>query len=230
MYRGMLQKALRLALLVTLVVLAASSCGGDSQQQASEPRPLPEEEQTLRPSEYRSEEFEPSFSFRVGEGWSNVPPEMSDAVRITRGHEVGGLGFANIQEVYIYKPTRESSRTVVEAPEDLVGWFQGHPYLRISNPESVTVGGTKGERFDGAVGNLPKDHYSECGSECVDLFRLGGAFPVSLWKGDKARFIVLEDVQGETVVMGFVSPSQKKFDEHAPKAQKVIDSVKWRNS
>ncbi len=33
-----------------------------------EPRPLPEERRALRPGEYRSEEFEPSLSFRVGEG------------------------------------------------------------------------------------------------------------------------------------------------------------------
>jgi hypothetical protein len=39
----------------------------------------------------------------------------------------------------------------------------------------------------------------------------------------------LEDVQGETVALGFVSPAST-FDEFAPKAQKVVDSVKWRGS
>jgi hypothetical protein len=33
---------------------------------------------------------------------------------------------------------------------------------------------------------------------------------------DKARLIVLEDVRGETVTMGFVS-SATKFDEHTPR-------------
>jgi hypothetical protein len=40
-------------------------------------------------------------------------------------------------------------------------------------------------------------------------------------KGYKARLIVLEDVEGETVTMGFSSPATK-FDEHAPEAQEVI--------
>ena len=43
------------------------------------------------------------------------------------------------------------------------------------------------------------------------------------------RLIVLEDVKGETVTIGFVSRATE-FDEFAPEAQKVIDTVKWRGS
>jgi hypothetical protein len=228
--RRMVWHSFRLGLLATLAVLVLSACGGN-EQQVSKPQPLPEDPKALRPGTYRSEEFEPQLTFKVGEGWSTTAlPELPDILLITRGHEVGGLGFANIREVYVYKPTRTSNPTVVEAPEDMVGWFRQHPYLRITEPESVTVGGTRGERLDVAVGNVPKDYYGECGSDCVDLFRVGAAYPVSLWKGDKARFIVLEDVQGDTVVMGFISPSSTKFAEHAPEAQKVIDTVKWEGS
>jgi hypothetical protein len=39
----------------------------------------------------------------------------------------------------------------------------------------------------------------------------------------------LEDVEGETVITGFVSPAAE-FDEHAPEARKVIDTVQWRGS
>jgi hypothetical protein len=224
--RNMVRQALRLGLLVTLVVLALSACGG-GQEQANKPLPLPEDEKPLRPGEYRSEEFKLSFSFKVGEGWATTAlPEMSDALLITRGHKTGGLGFANIHEVY--KPTKTGSPNVVEAPKDLVGWFQHHPYLHTSNPKIVTVGGVKGEQFDVVVGDLPADYYGECGSNCVDIFRIGSSFPVSIGEEDKARFIVLEDLRGATVLMGFVSPATK-FDEHAPEAQKAIDSVEWRD-
>jgi hypothetical protein len=40
--------------------------------------------------------------------------------------------------------------------------------------------------------------------------------------------IVLEDVKGETVFMGFRSPATE-FDEFAPEAQKVFDTVEWRS-
>ena len=42
------------------------------------------------------------------------------------------------------------------APDELVGWFQHHPYLKTSKPEPVTVGGVKGVQFDVDVVNLQK--------------------------------------------------------------------------
>jgi hypothetical protein len=39
--------------------------------------------------------------------------------------------------------------------------------------------------------------------------------------------IVLEDVEGETVITGFAMPASE-FDDHAPEARKVLDTVRWR--
>ncbi len=46
------------------------------------------------------------------------------------------------------------------------------------------------------------------------------------YKGEKLRFIVLEYVKGQTVTM-WVESSPLGFEEFLPKAQKVLDSVKW---
>ena len=46
---------------------------------------------------------------------------------------------------------------------------------------------------------------------------------------DKARVILLEDVRGETVITGFAIRAAE-FDDHAPEAQKVIDTVQCRGS
>ena len=100
----------------------------------------------------------------VGEGWTNAPLEASDELHIRRTHETGGLGFANIHEVY--KPTKTGT---VKAPKDMVGWFQKHPYLQTSKPEPITVGGVEGVQFEIRVENLPEDHHGVCGSDCVDL-------------------------------------------------------------
>src|ERR671916_1355677 len=116
MYRPTTRKqALRLGLLATLVVLALSACGG-GQEEADRPRPLPEDPKALRPGEYRSEEFKPSFSFRVGKGWSSTPLEASDGLFIAHG-ETTGISFVNAQEVY--KPTSTGTPNVVDAPEDM---------------------------------------------------------------------------------------------------------------
>ena len=224
----MVSQALGLGLLAALVVLALSACGGGEKQQESKSRPLPEDPKALRPGEYRSEEFKPSLSFRVGKGWSSAPLEASDVLVIAQG-ETKVIGFVKPQEVY--KPTKTGTPNVVDAPEDMVGWFQQHPYLQTDKPEPVTVGGVKGVQFDVVVEDLPEDYSSVCCSfdVALDIYRLSTGFPVSQFEGDKVRLIVLEEVKGETVTLGFSSPATE-FDEFAPEAQKVIDTVKWTGS
>ena len=222
------RRALGLGLLAMLVVLALSACGGDEKK--AKARPLPENPKALRPGTYRSEEFKPSLSFHVGKGWSSTPPEeASDILGIARG-QTTGLGFFNVQDVY--KPTTTGSAIVVDAPKDMVGWLQQLPYLQTSKPEPVTVGGVKGLQFDMVMVDLPKGYNPTCSSiidnpNCVDLFRLSTGDTIFLAEGEKMCVIVLEDVEGETVTIGFISPASE-FGEFVPEAQKVIDTVKWR--
>jgi hypothetical protein len=229
MNRILVGRVLSLGLLVVLVVLALSACGGDEKK--AKARPLPEEPKALRPGTYRSEEFKPSLSFHVGKGWSSTSLEASDFMQIARG-QTAGLGFGNVQEVY--KPTKTGGPNVVDAPKNIDGWLQQHPYLQTSKPEPVRVGGVKGLQFDVVVGDRPQSYIPTCTTiignpNCVDLFRLSTGGPILLVEGEKAGVIVLEDVEGETVTIGFVSPASE-FGEFAPEAQKVLDSVEWRGS
>jgi hypothetical protein len=214
----------RLGLLVILIVLALVACEADEWHQESKPRPLPEDPTILYPGEYRSEEFEPSLSFRVVEGWSNVPLEAPDVLQIARG-EKARLAFTNVQ--LVYKP---STLEIVEAPKDMVGWFQHHPYLQTDKPEAISVGGIEGIQFDVVVvDGLPDDYYGVCGLDCVDLFRTSSNHQHTLFEGERERMIVLEGVKGETVTVYYSSPATE-FDEFALEAQRVLDSVKWRDS
>jgi hypothetical protein len=149
---------------------------------------------------------------------------MSNLLLLTRG-ESGGLGFVNAQEVY--GSTESGLPIVVGAPEDVVGWFQEHPYLKTSEP--VTVGGFEGERFDVAVGDQPEGYQGLCGRDCVATLRFGDGSLLERYRGDKAHLMVLEEVDGQTVVMGFGGPAAD-LDEFAPEAQEVIDTVRWRGS
>ena len=228
MNRLLVARVFSLGLLVVVVVLALSACGGDEKK--AKAHPLPEDPKALRPGTYRSEEFKPSFTFHVGKGWSSTPPEeASDTLGIARG-QTAGLGFFNVQDVY--KPTTTGSAIVVDAPKDMVGWLQQHPYLQTSKPEPVMVGGVKGLQFDMVMVDLPKGYNPTCSSiidnpNCVDLFRLSTGDTIFLAEGEKMCVIVLEDVEGETVTIGFISPASE-FGEFVPEAQKVIDTVKWR--
>jgi hypothetical protein len=226
------RRALERGLLAMLVVLVLSACGGVEKE--AEVRHLPDEAKPLQPGQYRTEEFEPSFSFRIGKGWENDPPEAFDVLLL--GQETGGLGAANVQRVY--EPSKSGRPIVVNTPKDLVGWLEHHPYLRTSDPEPVSVGGEKGQQVDVTVAkDLPEDYHSGVCSpiadpaECVDLFRVSTHHsPIFVSEGDKLRLIVLQnELSGETVALGYASRSTN-FDGFAPEAQKVIDTVEWGDS
>jgi hypothetical protein len=227
-------RSIRVAALVGLALVALSACGGGglaqdqakAQKEQAKSRPLPKDPGALHPGEYHSVEFEPSLSFRVGKGWLNTESQLPDFIEVGQPGEGGWILFATVKEVY--KP---GTLKVVEAPEDLVGWFQEHPYLKTSKPKPVTVGGVEGKQLDVVVEDLPKDVYGECGRECVDILSQSGGEHSTyfLEKDTERRVIVLEDVKGETVEIAFSSP-QEEFDEFAPEAQKVLESVKWGGS
>src|SRR5215204_1682903 len=119
-------QALRLGLLVTILVLALSACGGDEKK--AKARPLPEDPKALRPGTYRSEEFNPSLSFRVGKGWTSSPLEASDFLEIARG-QTAGMNFSNAQEVY--KPTKTGEQIWWMLPRL---WLGGYSRIRTGKP------------------------------------------------------------------------------------------------
>jgi hypothetical protein len=223
---------LMVGLLATLLVLALSACGsGGSAQEGGKARPLPNGEKALRPGEYYTAKFKPSLSFRLGKGLTSAPPLLRDYIEIdgpSRGPSKSSrwIRFSNVKEVF--KPG-ELGETV-EAPKDLVGWFQHHPDLKTSEPKPVTVGGVKGVQFDVVVEDLPEDYYGMCGEECVDIYYLSdGEKILAYLEPKKRKVIVLEDVKGSTVQIDFGS-SVSDFDDFLPEAQKVVESVKWSGS
>ena len=223
--RRVVRPPLALGLLVALVILALSACSGvGGQEQANKPRHLPEGSYpiALHPGEFRSEEFEPSFSFHVGKGWENNRLETSDKLAISRGGEGDPvLCFRNVQEVYNYDKTG-TMQAVVKAPKDLVGWFQHHPYLDTEKPKPATVGGVKGVQFDFVVSeDFPSDD--------ITLFRYTDGSTGDLGKEYKFRAIILKDVKGKTVTIS-IGAHANVFDEFLPKSQKVLESVKWTGS
>jgi hypothetical protein len=212
------------AVMLTILILALTACGSGSAQEAAKARPLPLYEKALRPGEYHSVKFKPPLSFKVGKGWSNNVEQFSDFIQLAQQGEIGTLQFANVEEVY--KP---GTANVVEAPKDLVGWLQHHPYLKTSKPQPVSVGGVKGEQFEVLVDHLPKDPNGYCGTDCLDIFNQSSNQIGYFKEVNKRKVIVLEDVKGDTVVIWFAGPPDT-FDKFAPEAQKVVDSVKWSGS
>jgi hypothetical protein len=204
-------------LVVVLAVLALGACGGGgSAQEAAKARPLPDETYTaLRPGEYHSDEFKPAFSFTVGEGWQtpdaaiNETPErlIIESTEAVKGGTL--LIFRNPPEAY---DPQKHKWVNVNSYEDIRGWFQDHPYLKTSEPEPVTVGGVKGVE-------LETDVAKDSPEDAVKSFRYSDGFVASIDRGARDQTIIL-DIKGEAVSIGV----------DFPKAQKVVDTVKWGGS
>jgi hypothetical protein len=143
MHRGEAKHALWLGLLAAFVVFALSACGGggsqgegggdkQARQEQAKPRKLPEYGD-LRPGKYVTDEFEPALSFGVvGEGWVVGGAEERGVFDMRLGVEGPVLSFANEQKVF--DPNKPSDLIAVSAPEDMVAWLQGHPYLETEEP------------------------------------------------------------------------------------------------
>ena len=207
-----------IVILLLGVVAIVSARGGDTLPSSSDPTGF----SLTEGKRYVSEEFKPAFCFKtVGEGWEDGSTERHDVLDIGNGNAV--LMFMNVEKVY--DPSELTKVDKVPAPEDMVGWLQQHPYLQTEEPEPASIGGAKGVYFDAVVTDLPEGYDdSACRVPNREALRLISLSGVESWDEDpcifedeKVRFIVLEDVKGETVTLMFGSRAVD-FEEFLPKA------------
>src|SRR5919112_3625917 len=225
--RGRPTGLLATGVLMALVALVLNACGGGASgaggsnggehHQQAKARPLPDKEyKALPPGEYHSEGFKPSFSFRVDKGWQTPDAAIKETperlIIESTQEEKGGtlLIFRNPPEAY---DPQKHKWVKVNSYEDILGWFQHHPYLKTSKPEPVTVGGVKGVQ-------LETDVAKDSPEDAVKSLRYSDGFEASIDRGEPSRFIILE-MKGEAV-----SISGASF----PRAQRVVDTVEWGDS
>jgi hypothetical protein len=212
-------RSLRLVLLA-IVALAACACGGEA-------KPLSEESGSLPPGRYSTTEFQPALSFEVGEGWKLADPEESQLVGIA-WEKLMRDGNPTLYFIHpplsVYDPKNPDE--IVAAPDDWIGWFRGHPYLNVDEPEQVSIGGVEGQRIEMAVGLLPENYYStDCAGRYVPLWPLSAGAWCAI-EGTVDQIIVLEDVEGETVIIDVGAPAGT-YEDFLPQARKVLDTVEW---
>ena len=181
---------------------------------------------------YLTDEFKPAFSFEaVGESWGLDGPEAPHILALqNRGSYID---FLNAKDFMVFEP---SGKDKVPVPEDMVGWYQEHPYLDTEEPESVSVGGVKGVYFDAVMTTLPEGYDASACKEplkptkkSLSLLSAPDRFVLCISPEDKVRIILLEDVKGEPVSI-MVWSRAVDFEEVLPKAQKLLKTVEWKGA
>jgi hypothetical protein len=181
---------------------------------------------------YFTDKFEPAFSFEaIGEGWGLDGPEAPHVVALQgRGFNID---FQNIEDFLAFEP---SGADKIPAPEDMVGWYQEHPYLDTEEPEPVSVGGIEGVYFDAVTTTLPEGYdASACEDplkptkKALSLLSAPDGFVLCISPEDKVRIILLEGVKGEPVSI-MVWSRAVDFEEVLPEAREVIDTLEWERA
>lgn len=250
--RGVILAAALVLLSVGVIGAVALFQGGwpFAAQAQTLPEPTADEVSApLAPGKYTTPDFEPEFSFKVGDGWwttgdigvyFDLLPQDEDARRAYASESMrySALEFNRIETIYdpgrqgeINRGTQFNADLVSPAPEEIITWLQQHPYLDTSEPAPVMIGDRQGVRIDAEVSPVPMQSSDLCGPDpCIILFGLPDGGVVGIPVGGKSRLIVLKDIEGKTVIIGSNAYPASKFDNFIPKAQKVLDTVEWKTS
>jgi hypothetical protein len=125
----------------------------------------------------------------------------------------------------VYGPETPNPSGVHTAPDDLVGWFEDHPYLGVKNLRTGKVGDVSGPTFDVIVPPLPRDYSSSCGESCVPVFFVSDGGDVWLSEGFMYRVSIVH-VENKTIVT-IVQGRADSFDAFLPRAESVLRTVEW---
>jgi uncharacterized protein YjbI with pentapeptide repeats len=179
--------------------------------------------------QYVTADLEPALSLSVSDGWRLDLPEAEDELLI-EDSDGSQLIFSNPSAVIDPKSDAEEPTENPEPKnaEGWVSWFQGHPNLEVSKPVPTRVGGISGVQID-VTKTVPRGGYSEyyCTWSCVPLYPSSN-FGVVSYTSNTERFVIV-DVENETVVIN-ISALESNFDEFAPQAREVLDSLEWKTS
>ncbi len=208
--------------MLAMLMLALAACGGGSsaqkEEQADKVRHIPEDSQTyegepLPAGPYVTEEFKPSMSFTLAKGWTRGGPELPDIWDLRDiENDAFWVVFSNADEVY--DPEGSEKVKIAPPPNDMVGWLRANPHLKPDQSKPTMVGGEKGVQFDAIVTGAVETPLCP---GCVDLplFRYSDGETSGVEKGEKIRFIVLEDVKGQTVTI-WLESFPLGFEEPGP--------------
>ena len=241
------------------MALGVTGCGGGDQPAPA--RPIQQEAATttsgvggataaepvspgpLEPGSYRTVDFRPTLSFRVGKGWGLLGDAENGIALAPRFDPATGpekqLTFTAVRWVFdeplLTDKERNANREahIRPAPRDVEAWLRTNPYLKIGPSRPARLGGVRGVRFDVSVKepsgptNCPQFGEPEHCVYLLAITRGSGVEPIELVEvgGAPTRYLLVE-VRGQPVLAG-VSAPKEQFEEFVAEADKVLETVSF---
>jgi hypothetical protein len=176
------------------------------------PTTAPTQEMTT----FTSKTFNLPMTLSYGPDWSLT--EYPNQVYLKNKRRTDGwqLAFNLVADAKIADP---NSAAEIPWPQDLVAYLNSNPYIKAGEPKPVTFAGFNGIQIEA---------YAKYTGEKRSFIRIAG--PAEGWLyldyEEMWRFIVLDDVYGERLVIAMTaSPALNEFSVFVDEAQKVLDTV-----
>lgn len=167
------------------------------------------------PTTTSSKTFKLPVSFSTGAAWY-IAEDYADVVTLVSDQYPVDLAIIIVKDAKIADPQDAFSK--VAFPDDFLAWIQAHELFPSVTTQPVVVAGFPGTQIDSIV-------TEDCGSKTDWLFLSGTGW--NCRKGEHYRFITLDDVYGQRVLIMNTggSASEEDFNQGAEAAQKVLNTV-----
>ena len=158
------------------------------------------------------------MSINFGPEWHILDdsPDEIELVGGTQAYEGVELVFMSVKDAKVGDP---ASTATMPWPDDFVAYLKSNANLDVGEPTPVVVGGVNGVQIDVAIKNIGQKRI---------LIELAVYDWFYLDADQNWRFIILDDVNGERLLIG-TTETPEGFLVATELAQKVIDSVEFPN-
>ncbi len=208
------RKLLVSILMLVSVLLSACAPAATPAPTAIPPTTAP----TIAPAQegttFLSKTFDLPITFQYGPEWKIDSEDSSEVVLKYKDYD-GEFLFINPKSTKVAGPAAPYS--VIPFPDDFANWIQAHGLFQVVKTQSVLVGGLPGTQIDAT---------SACGTKITWFFVGPGPGGWNCEPGGHYRFIYLDDVHGERLLImtvGYVSAQD--FTLMVDAAQKILDTV-----
>ena len=178
------------------------------------PTPVPTEAPTVAPipseTTFSSKIYKLPMSVSFGPDW-HVIDDFTDLVTVAGTQKDWNVGFNIVTNAKVADPV---GGTQIPFPQDFASWIKSNPDFTANEPTEVMVAGIKGLQIDA----------TPIATKQKDFLYMSGTRWNMISKPEGWRFILLNDVNGERLLILLIAPANQ-FNVAAEQAQAVIDSV-----